>query len=149
MSKSANNYVGITEPPFDMLQKLMLVDDAVIWRYYELLSSLDNASIADLRADVAANRATIAAPVTTTSNSPRPKPSATPIATKSTCSRNSRSTACQRTFGPNGHADSPGDWECCRNPELRLVAPATKRREVVRAGIEPATHGFSVHCSTN
>jgi tyrosyl-tRNA synthetase len=59
MSKSADNYVGISEPPFEMLQKLMLVDDAVIWRYYELLSSLDNASIADLRADVAANRCTI------------------------------------------------------------------------------------------
>ncbi|MEO7328092.1 MAG: tyrosine--tRNA ligase [Minicystis sp.] len=61
MSKSAGNYVGITEPPFEMLQKLMLVDDAVIWRYYELLSSLDNAAIADLRADVAANRTTIIA----------------------------------------------------------------------------------------
>jgi tyrosyl-tRNA synthetase len=59
MSKSANNYVGITEPPFEMLQKLMLVDDAVIWRYYDLLSSLDNAAIADLRADVAASRCTI------------------------------------------------------------------------------------------
>src|SRR5215831_14194505 len=26
MSKSANNYVGVSEPPFEMLQKLMLVD---------------------------------------------------------------------------------------------------------------------------
>ncbi len=56
MSKSAGNYVGITEPPFEMLQKLMLVDDQVIWRYMELLSSLSNAEIAAHRADVAAGR---------------------------------------------------------------------------------------------
>jgi tyrosyl-tRNA synthetase len=35
MSKSANNYVGIDEPPFEQLQKLMLVDDGVVWRYME------------------------------------------------------------------------------------------------------------------
>ncbi len=52
MSKSANNYVGIDEPPFDMLQKLMLVDDGVIWRYMELLSSRSSEDIAALRAAV-------------------------------------------------------------------------------------------------
>src|SRR5690606_33261090 len=56
MSKSADNYVGIQEPPADMLQKLMLVDDQVIWRYLELLSALTTAEIADLKADVAAAR---------------------------------------------------------------------------------------------
>jgi tyrosyl-tRNA synthetase len=59
MSKSANNYVGITEAPFDMLQKLMLVDDGVIWRYIELLSSRTNDEIAALRADVAAGRCSV------------------------------------------------------------------------------------------
>ena len=49
MSKSANNYVGIIEPPFEIFQKLMLVDDAVVWRYIELLSSMENDEIADLR----------------------------------------------------------------------------------------------------
>jgi tyrosyl-tRNA synthetase len=49
MSKSTNNYIGITEPPFDMLQKLMLVDDGVIWRYMELLSSRATSEIAALR----------------------------------------------------------------------------------------------------
>ncbi len=49
MSKSADNYVGITEPPFEMLQKLMLVDDGVIWRYMELLSSLRPEEIAAQR----------------------------------------------------------------------------------------------------
>jgi tyrosyl-tRNA synthetase len=49
MSKSVNNYIGITELPFDMFQKLMLVDDGVIWRYMELLSSRSNDEIAALR----------------------------------------------------------------------------------------------------
>ncbi|WP_437677551.1 tyrosine--tRNA ligase [Sorangium sp. So ce131] len=49
MSKSADNYVGITEPPFEMLQKLMLVDDGVIWRYMELLSSRPPEEVARLR----------------------------------------------------------------------------------------------------
>ncbi|AUX39402.1 tyrosyl-tRNA synthetase [Sorangium cellulosum] len=53
MSKSADNYVGITEPPFDMLQKLMLVDDGVIWRYMELLSSRPPEEVARLREAVA------------------------------------------------------------------------------------------------
>jgi tyrosyl-tRNA synthetase len=59
MSKSADNYVGIDEPPFEMLQKIMLVDDAVIWRYMDLLSSRSNEEIAALRADVAAGRANV------------------------------------------------------------------------------------------
>ncbi|WP_437486247.1 tyrosine--tRNA ligase [Sorangium sp. So ce1014] len=49
MSKSADNYVGITEPPFDMLQKLLLVDDGVLWRYMELLSSRPPEEVARLR----------------------------------------------------------------------------------------------------
>jgi tyrosyl-tRNA synthetase len=49
MSKSANNYVGIDEPPFEMLQKLMLVDDGVLWRYMELLSARSNEELAALR----------------------------------------------------------------------------------------------------
>ena len=52
MSKSADNYVGITEPPFDMLQKLMLVDDGVVWRYLQLLSSRPPEEIAALRGAV-------------------------------------------------------------------------------------------------
>ncbi len=59
MSKSADNYVGIDEPPFEMLQKLLLVDDGVIWRYMELLSSRTNEEIKALRAEVAAGRSVI------------------------------------------------------------------------------------------
>jgi tyrosyl-tRNA synthetase len=59
MSKSADNYVGINEPPFDMLQKLMLVDDAVIWRYLDLLSSRSNEEIQSLRSQVQAGEMNI------------------------------------------------------------------------------------------
>ena len=61
MSKSSDNYVGIDEPPFEMLQKLMLVDDAVIWRYMDLLSARTNEEIAALRADVTAGRTGVVA----------------------------------------------------------------------------------------
>jgi len=59
MSKSSDNYVGIDEPPFEMLQKLLLVDDGVIWRYMELLSSRSNDEIAALRAEVTAGRSVV------------------------------------------------------------------------------------------
>jgi len=43
MSKSKNNYIGISEAPESMFGKLMSISDALMWRYYELLSfeSLD------------------------------------------------------------------------------------------------------------
>ncbi|MFO0588713.1 MAG: tyrosine--tRNA ligase [Polyangiaceae bacterium] len=59
MSKSADNYVGINEPPFEMLQKLMLIDDQVIWRFMDLLSSKSNEEIAALKAEAAAGKANI------------------------------------------------------------------------------------------
>ncbi len=39
MSKSADNTIGINEPPLEMYRKAMQIDDTVIWRYYELLSA--------------------------------------------------------------------------------------------------------------
>ena len=38
MSKSLDNYVGITEPPGEMFGKLMSISDELMWRYFELLS---------------------------------------------------------------------------------------------------------------
>ena len=49
MSKSLDNYVGITEPPDSMFGKLMSISDALMWRYYELLSFRSHADIAALR----------------------------------------------------------------------------------------------------
>jgi len=40
MSKSYNNYIGVDEPPAQMYGKVMSISDDLMWRYYELLSSL-------------------------------------------------------------------------------------------------------------
>jgi tyrosyl-tRNA synthetase len=56
MSKSLDNYVGITEPPGEMFGKLMSITDELMWRYYDLLSFRSNAEIRALKAEVAAGR---------------------------------------------------------------------------------------------
>ncbi len=56
MSKSKNNYVGITEAPGEMFGKLMSISDELMWRYYELLSFRSLAEIAQLREQCAAGR---------------------------------------------------------------------------------------------
>ena len=49
MSKSLGNYVGITEPPADMYGKLMSVSDAMMFRYFELVTRVPEDEIARLR----------------------------------------------------------------------------------------------------
>jgi tyrosyl-tRNA synthetase len=49
MSKSKNNYIGITEPPKVMFRKIMGVSDALMWRYWELLTDLSLADIGALK----------------------------------------------------------------------------------------------------
>lgn len=39
MSKSLNNYIGVSDEPNDMFAKVLSVSDELMWRYYELLSS--------------------------------------------------------------------------------------------------------------
>ena len=56
MSKSKNNYVGITEPPTEMFGKLMSISDELMWRYFELLSFRSLADIAGLREQCASGR---------------------------------------------------------------------------------------------
>ncbi|HSB40968.1 MAG TPA: tyrosine--tRNA ligase [Methylomirabilota bacterium] len=50
MSKSLGNYVGITEPPADMYGKLMSVSDALMFRYFELVTRVPETEIAALQA---------------------------------------------------------------------------------------------------
>ena len=54
MSKSAGNYVGITETPDEMFGKLMSVSDDLMWDYYTLLTDLAVTEIDGLKASVAA-----------------------------------------------------------------------------------------------
>jgi tyrosyl-tRNA synthetase len=53
MSKSMNNYVGITDTPEDMFGKLMSISDDLMWRYFDLLSFRSLAEIAALRQSAA------------------------------------------------------------------------------------------------
>ena len=56
MSKSLDNYVGITEPPQEMFGKLMSISDELMWRYYELLSFRPQEEIAKLKRECAEGR---------------------------------------------------------------------------------------------
>ena len=56
MSKSLDNYVGITEAPAQMFGKLMSISDTLMWRYYELLSMRSGDEIARLRRECEAGR---------------------------------------------------------------------------------------------
>jgi tyrosyl-tRNA synthetase len=56
MSKSMDNYVGITEPPNEMFGKLMSISDELMWRYYELLSFRPLAGIEALKRECAEGR---------------------------------------------------------------------------------------------
>jgi tyrosyl-tRNA synthetase len=40
MSKSLNNYIGITEPPLEIYGKIMSISDELMFRYYELLTDV-------------------------------------------------------------------------------------------------------------
>ncbi len=53
MSKSLNNYVGITEAPDEMFGKLMSISDEMMWRYFDLLSFRSNDELAAFKQQVA------------------------------------------------------------------------------------------------
>ena len=52
MSKSLDNYVGITEPPDEIFGKLMSISDEMMWRYFDLLSFRSNAELAAFKQQV-------------------------------------------------------------------------------------------------
>jgi tyrosyl-tRNA synthetase len=56
MSKSLNNYIGITDAPNDMFGKIMSVSDDLMWRYFELLSFRSMAEIERFRSDIKGGR---------------------------------------------------------------------------------------------
>ena len=56
MSKSLDNYVGISEPPQEIFGKLMSISDELMWRYVELLSFEPMSAVRRWRDDVAAGR---------------------------------------------------------------------------------------------
>lgn len=57
MSKSLNNYIGVTESANTMYAKILSISDEMMWRYYELLSSLSLPQIAETKERVSAGEA--------------------------------------------------------------------------------------------
>ncbi len=53
MSKSLDNYVGVSEAPEQIFGKLMSISDDLMWRYHTLLSSKPLKDVEALRAEVA------------------------------------------------------------------------------------------------
>jgi len=56
MSKSKNNYIGISEEPNTMFAKVMGISDVLMWRWYTLLSFHSEAQIAALKAEIEGGR---------------------------------------------------------------------------------------------
>jgi tyrosyl-tRNA synthetase len=56
MSKSKNNYIGISEDANTMFAKVLSISDELMWRWYTLLSFQSEAAIAALKSEVAAGR---------------------------------------------------------------------------------------------
>ena len=56
MSKSKNNYIGISEAPNEMFGKLMSISDELMWSYYTLLSFKPLTDIAKMKEEVTAGR---------------------------------------------------------------------------------------------
>ncbi|MEZ8743750.1 tyrosine--tRNA ligase [Vibrio sp. 10N.286.49.E1] len=56
MSKSAHNYIGISEAPSEMFGKIMSTSDDLMWSYYELLSFRPLEEVAELKAGVEAGK---------------------------------------------------------------------------------------------
>ncbi|MEL7538408.1 MAG: tyrosine--tRNA ligase [Pseudomonadota bacterium] len=56
MSKSLDNYIGITDPANEMFGKLMSISDDLMWRYFELLSFRSLSDVEGLQDAVANGR---------------------------------------------------------------------------------------------
>jgi len=56
MSKSKNNYIGITDAPNEMFAKILSISDTMMWKYFTLLSFRPESEIATLKAEVEGGR---------------------------------------------------------------------------------------------
>jgi tyrosyl-tRNA synthetase len=57
MSKSLENYIGVTEPPREILGKVMSISDDLMWRYYTLCTDLSVQEIEEIKKKVTTGEA--------------------------------------------------------------------------------------------
>ncbi len=124
MSKSLNNYIGVTEEPNDMFAKVLSISDELMWRYYELLSTKSLDEIEVLKKGVA-------------DGSLHPKRVKEELALEITARFHSDELAqkAKEEF-ERVHAKSqiPTDLK-----EVALTAPIWVAKALVEAGLEPST----------
>lgn len=53
MSKSLNNYIGVTDAPNDMFGKIMSISDELMFRYYEIITDISLEDIATMKLETA------------------------------------------------------------------------------------------------
>ena len=56
MSKSLNNFIAIDDSPKEMFGKIMSISDELMWKYYEILSSIDKKELDKLKKSAADNK---------------------------------------------------------------------------------------------
>jgi len=56
MSKSLNNYIGITESPTEIFGKVMSISDPLMFRYFELLTDVSSSQVSQWKQDIQNNR---------------------------------------------------------------------------------------------
>jgi tyrosyl-tRNA synthetase len=56
MSKSLNNYIAIDDSPKEMFGKIMSISDDLMWRYFEVLSSISIQDLGKLKKDAINNK---------------------------------------------------------------------------------------------
>lgn len=49
MSKSLNNYIGLTDPPNEIFGKIMSIPDQLIYKYFELATDVPNQALRDIK----------------------------------------------------------------------------------------------------
>ena len=123
MSKSKNNFIGITEDANTMFAKVLSISDELMWRWYTLLSFQSLQAIAALRAAVDAGRnpkevkAMLAREITARFHSPQ------------------AADAAEQDFANRSKGGVPQDI-----PELKLAgAPLGIAQLLKRAGLAPST----------
>ena len=56
MSKSLNNYIAINDSPKEMFGKIMSISDVLMWKYYEILTSINKKDLDKLKKDANENK---------------------------------------------------------------------------------------------
>ncbi|MEB0056396.1 MULTISPECIES: tyrosine--tRNA ligase [unclassified Variovorax] len=123
MSKSKNNYIGISEAPNTMFAKVLSISDVLMWRWYTLLSFKSLAEIAALKAEVEGGR--------------NPKDAKVALAKEITARFHSAAAAdaAEQDFVNRSNGGVPDDI-----PELTLEgAPLGIAQLLKQAGLAPST----------